>query len=305
MGKFGKYRVPKIIAKKVIDPELTEESEEVFESHEELFIGKSVSLVRKLEHKYHPKENEIHGTIVNIDFDSHNKPVLIVEYSENGRRYKAHLIYSTFHKKSGEFVEADSSWYYIFSAADEETNELLDLFISMYYKTNESNDSESADDDQDGVQIVSIGNVEDDKVMMTIITVDGNEEEVEFIYNPEESCLDAEHDGHTYTIPLDLIVDEDDMDNDDEECEDCEKARTTFNEFVNECWTPMEEGYNPALSEEAKRAIKALCENVLIKEAQTCDEDYDPNHTYENYLNECGHYMTQCMMEAATNLKVK
>lgn len=78
----------------------------------------------------------------------------------------------------------------------------------------------------------------------------------------------------------------------------------TFESFVNECWSPMEESYNPAMSEEAKKAIKALCEELLIKEAQTCDEDADPNHTYENYLNECGSYLSECMAEAATNLKV-
>lgn len=79
----------------------------------------------------------------------------------------------------------------------------------------------------------------------------------------------------------------------------------TFESFINECWTPMVEGYNPAMSEEAKKAIKTICEELLIKEAQTCDEDADPNHTYENYLNECGSYMNECMMEAAANLNVK
>lgn len=82
------------------------------------------------------------------------------------------------------------------------------------------------------------------------------------------------------------------------------KAAKTFESFVNECWSPMQEGYNPAMSEEAKRAIKAICEDLLIKEAQMCDEDQDSSHTYESYLNECGSYMTECMMEAASNLNV-
>lgn len=77
-----------------------------------------------------------------------------------------------------------------------------------------------------------------------------------------------------------------------------------FDKFVNECWAPMTEGYNPTMSEEAKRAIKSICEEILIREAQSCNEDADPNHTYESYLNECGQYMTECMMEAAQNLKV-
>ena len=82
------------------------------------------------------------------------------------------------------------------------------------------------------------------------------------------------------------------------------KAAKTFESFVNECWNPMEEGYSPAMSEEAREAIKKICEDLLIKEAQACDEDRDPAHTYENYLNECGSYMTECMMEAAASLKV-
>ena len=82
------------------------------------------------------------------------------------------------------------------------------------------------------------------------------------------------------------------------------KAAKTFESFVNECWNPMEEGYSPAMSEEAREAIKKICEDLLIKEAQACDEDRDPSHTYENYLNECGSYMTECMMEAAAGLNI-
>jgi hypothetical protein len=83
------------------------------------------------------------------------------------------------------------------------------------------------------------------------------------------------------------------------------KAEDTFESFVNECWSPMTEGYNLAMSEDAKRAIKSICEELLIKEAQMCDEDADPNHTYENYLNECGSYMTECMMESAAGVDVE
>jgi hypothetical protein len=82
------------------------------------------------------------------------------------------------------------------------------------------------------------------------------------------------------------------------------KAAKTFESFVTECWNPMEEGYSSVMSEEAKQAIKKVCEDLLIKEAQMCDEDMDPMHTYETYLNECGSYMTECMMESAANLKV-
>jgi DNA-directed RNA polymerase subunit RPC12/RpoP len=82
------------------------------------------------------------------------------------------------------------------------------------------------------------------------------------------------------------------------------KAAKTFENFVTECWSPMEEGYSPAMSEEAKQAIKKVCEDILIKEAQMCDEDMDSMHTYENYLNEVGSYMTKCMTESAANLNV-
>jgi hypothetical protein len=67
----------------------------------------------------------------------------------------------------------------------------------------------------------------------------------------------------------------------------------------------MTEGYSPAMSEEAQNAVKSVCEEILIKEAQMCDEDADPNHTYENYLNEVGSYMSKCMMEAAAEVDVE
>jgi hypothetical protein len=65
----------------------------------------------------------------------------------------------------------------------------------------------------------------------------------------------------------------------------------------------MTESYTPSMSEDAKRAIKSLCESMLIHEAHGCNEDSDPDHTYESYLNECGQYMTECMMRAAQNLR--
>jgi len=77
-----------------------------------------------------------------------------------------------------------------------------------------------------------------------------------------------------------------------------------FDGFINECWTPMTEGYSPSMSEEARRAIKSICEEVLIHEAYQCNEDADPDHTYESYLNECAQYMTECMMRSAQNLKL-
>ena len=78
----------------------------------------------------------------------------------------------------------------------------------------------------------------------------------------------------------------------------------SFKKFINECWSPIKEGYSSSMSEDAKRAIKSICEKILIHEAYQCNEDEDPEHTYENYLNECAQYMAECMMRAAQNLKL-
>lgn len=179
------------------------------------------------------------------------------------------------------------------------------------------------------VQIVSLGDHGDDHVMITIKTVNGEELELKFDYNGD-GMLIAQHGDHEYTVPVEVEIAEDEIQEglkgkqkaldknkngklDPEDfrmlrnkgSKESYKASNTFESFVNECWSPAVEGYNPAMSEEAKRAVKALVEDVLIKEAQSCNEDSDPNHTYENYLNEVGQYLTECMMEAAANLDVE
>ena len=178
-------------------------------------------------------------------------------------------------------------------------------------------------------QIVSMSDHGDDHAMIVIRTKDGEELELQFNYDGE-GLLTAQHGEHDYSIPVEVEytetseVDEklkgkqknlDKNHNGKIDAEDFKllnkskkeesgKVAETFESFVNECWTPMEEGYNIAMSEPAKRAIKALCEEVLIQEAKRCDEDADPMHTYENYLNECGSYMTECMMEAAASVPI-
>lgn len=82
------------------------------------------------------------------------------------------------------------------------------------------------------------------------------------------------------------------------------KATESFDSFVNECWSPMPESYVPGLSDNAKMAIKRICEEVLIHEAHSHDMSENVDQTYESYLNECGQYMTECMMQAAQKLKV-
>ncbi|CAB4218936.1 hypothetical protein UFOVP1604_56 [uncultured Caudovirales phage] len=196
---------------------------------------------------------------------------------------------------------------------------------------------EDSQDDEMQPIIVSMSGHGDDHAMIVIRTKSGEELELRFDYDGE-GMLTAQHGEHEYSIPVEIEVvsDEDhedvyeaakklsakqkkflDKDGNGElnkkdflllnknKKKDTEgKVAETFESFVNECWTPMEEGYNLAMSEEAKRAIKALCEEMLIQEAQRCDEDADPMHTYENYLNECGSYMTECMMEAAASIPV-
>lgn len=188
------------------------------------------------------------------------------------------------------------------------------------------------------IQIVSLGDHGDDHVMITIKTQDGEELELKFDYDGN-GMLTANHNDHEYSVPVEVEIADDEEDSDDdmyeglkgkqkaldknkngkldaedfkmmkksktEKVEESHKAINSFESFVNECWTPMQEGYNPAMSEEAKRAVKALVEEVLIKEAQECNEDADPNHTYENYLNEVGQYLTDCMMESAAGLDVE
>lgn len=184
-------------------------------------------------------------------------------------------------------------------------------------------------DEMHPVQIVSLGDHGDDHAMIVIKSKSGEELELRFDYDGN-GMLTATHDDHEYSIPVEIEVISDEVDEklkgnqkkldknrngkidsgdfkllnkSKKEAEG--KAVETFESFVNECWSPMTEGYNPAMSEEAKRAIKAICEEMLIKEAQMCDEDADPNHTYENYLNEAGSYMSKCMMEAAAEVDVE
>jgi hypothetical protein len=58
------------------------------------------------------------------------------------------------------------------------------------------------------------------------------------------------------------------------------------------------------LSENAKNAIKQICNEILIKEAHLYETSEDPNQTYETFLKECTHYMAECLIRASQNLKV-
>ena len=160
-------------------------------------------------------------------------------------------------------------------------------------------------DEKSPVEIVSLGDHGDDHAMIVIKTESGEELELKFDYDGEGQLV-AHHGDHEYVIPVEVeVISGEHEEEHEDEHEEHHGAMPTFESFVNECWSPMTECYNPAMSEEAKRAIKTICEEILIKEAQMCDEDHDPMHTYENYLNECGQYMTECMMEAAANIPVE
>lgn len=190
----------------------------------------------------------------------------------------------------------------------------------------DTNDIEKNDGvDENLAEILGLGDHGNDFAKITIKTEDGEEVELEFKYDGE-GMIHAEHKGRSYSIPVEVEVAEkklvkgqvklDKNKNGKIDKEDFQLLRKTkkpssektgtksFKTFVNECWSPMTEGYNPAMSEEAKRAVKTICEEMLINEAKSCHEDADPNHTYESYLNECGQYMTECMMEAASNMDV-
>lgn len=216
-------------------------------------------------------------------------------------------------------------------------NRRLPKFIKAEQEVQEVQDPEIDANDQSldethPIEIVSLGDHGNDHAMIIIRTKDGEELELKFDYDGN-GMLVAQHGDHEYAIPVEIEVVSDDevsekltgkqksldknkngkLDADDfkklrkpasKKEDSTGKAVATFETYLNECWTPMQEGYNPGMSEEAKRAVKAICEEILINEARECNEDEDPNHTYENYLNEVGQYFTDCMMESAAEIDV-
>lgn len=202
-------------------------------------------------------------------------------------------------------------------------------FLDSQKEIQEMNEFEGLDKSHP-IEIVALGDHGDDHVMITIKTKEGEELELKFDYDGN-GMLTTQHGDHEYTVPVEVEIDDEsdvdeDLDAEDEvECSDCGKnpcvcdydktdeedmshlAIPTFESFViNECQDcgKKMDGYEPAMSEEAKRAVKEVVETYLIEEAQACNEDSDPNHTYENYLNEVSQYLTECMMESAANMDV-
>jgi len=62
--------------------------------------------------------------------------------------------------------------------------------------------------------------------------------------------------------------------------------------------------HSDTLSEKAKNAIKNMCNTVLIHEAHLYESSDNPDQTYESFLREATHYMAECLIRAAQNLKV-
>ena len=156
------------------------------------------------------------------------------------------------------------------------------------------------------VEIIGLGDHGDDHAIIKIKLPSGEEVELHFDYDGQ-GMLKAQHGEHEYSIPVE--VEHEEHESDQEEREEHEghaegHVTPTFESFLAECWNPITEGYSPTMSEDAVRAIKSLCEELLIKEAESCHLDQDPMHTYESYLNEVGQCLTECMMEAAQTLKV-
>ena len=173
-------------------------------------------------------------------------------------------------------------------------------FLDSQKEIQEMNEFEGLDKSHP-IEIVALGDHGDDHVMITIKTKEGEELELKFDYDGN-GMLTTQHGDHEYTVPVEVEID----DETDEE-DMSHLAIPTFESFViNECQDcgKKMDGYEPAMSEEAKRAVKEVVETYLIEEAQACNEDSDPNHTYENYLNEVSQYLTECMMESAANMDV-
>jgi hypothetical protein len=195
-------------------------------------------------------------------------------------------------------------------------------------------DSENMKELQDGhsaPEIVSLGDADGgDFITITIKTVDGEEKALEFKLDDDKEeteeegifkgTLSAEDDGVVYTInceieeagngDYDIKIGDVSADGEpaekeeaEEEVEEIDEARVLrFGEFMNENMgmelptDSMEEGMS--CSENAKMAIKSICEEYLCKEGMEYDQNENEEHTYEGYSKACMEYMSQCMMEA-------
>ncbi len=66
---------------------------------------------------------------------------------------------------------------------------------------------------------------------------------------------------------------------------------------VEESSDHLSEG-SSCMSPSAMEAIKSACKSCLMEEAHGYDQDENPDHTYEGYVNKCMEYLKECMGQA-------
>jgi hypothetical protein len=173
-------------------------------------------------------------------------------------------------------------------------------------------------------EIISLGDADGgDFITIMIKTVEGEEVALDFKLDDDKEeteedgvykgTLSAEHNDVVYTINCEIEESGDgdfdikigevtaDTQLEDEPTEISESRVLRFGEFMNENMAmgsiqATTEGMN--CSENAKLAIKSICEQLLCKEGEEYDMDEEADHTYEGYTQACMEYMKQCMMES-------
>lgn len=169
-------------------------------------------------------------------------------------------------------------------------------------------------------EIVSLGDADGgDFITITIKTVEGEEVALDFKLEDEKEeteqegvyigTLTAEHNDVVYTINCEIeeagngdydikiggVTTEGEPKEDEPAEEEVNEARVLrFGQFMNENWDANE---GMSCSENAKMAIKSICEQYLCKEGEEFDMNENAEHTYEGYVDECMSYLKECMME--------
>jgi len=72
------------------------------------------------------------------------------------------------------------------------------------------------------------------------------------------------------------------------------KKVKTLEDFLNEKIDPKK-GF--MISKEVQSSIDSLCETMLHSEAVSCDENEDPEQTYEKYIDSACNFMKEKMNE--------
>lgn len=189
-------------------------------------------------------------------------------------------------------------------------------------------DNEKVQELQEGhsaPEIISLGDADGgDFITITIKTVEGDEQALEFKLDDDKEeteeegifkgTLSAEHNDVVYTINCefeetgdgdydikigDVSADGEAKAEEEPEEEISESTVLRFNQFMNENYSMQmpEASEGMSCSENAKMAIKSICEQYLCKEGEEFDMNENAEHTYEGYTKACMEYLNQCMME--------